>query len=284
MSLPAVSLTLLLIFIPLGYAVYLSLTNWDGLSAHYPFVGLANFRAMFSDPLLWDSIRNNILWIIAGTLAPLVVGLLLAVMLWARTWGAFTYRLVFFLPYILPTVTIGIVWGWMFDPINGWANRLLGDVGLTFFERPWLSDPATVLYAVLFAAVWGSTGFCVVILYAALRRVDVELVDAARIDGANAARQLWHVTLPQIAPVFMTLTTYLLIGGFSVFDVIFVMTQGGPNYESSVLGTYSYQSAFVNDRIGYGTAVALLIAVFALPFVVILNRVQRRMSLQGMGA
>ena len=136
----------------------------------------------------------------------------------------------------------------------------------------------------LFAAVWGSTGFCVVILYASLQRVDEELVDAAKIDGANVGRQLWHVTLPQIAPVFMTLLTYLLIGGFSVFDVIFVMTEGGPNYESSVLGTYSYQQAFVNDRIGYGTAVALLIAVFALPLVVILNRIQRRMSLQGMGA
>lgn len=284
MSLPAVTLTLLLLLVPLGTAVYLALTNWDGLSTKYPFVGLANFRQMFSDPLLWDSIRNNIIWIIVGTLTPLIVGLVLAVMLWSRTWGSLVYRLVFFLPYVLPTVTVAIVWGWIFDPINGWANRFLGDVGLGVLERTWLSDPATVLYSILFAGVWGATGFCVVILFASLQRVDEELVDAARIDGASPPRQLWHVILPQIAPVFITLTTYLLIGGFSVFDLVFVMTEGGPNYESSVLGTYSYQSAFLNNRIGYGTAVALLIALFALPFVIILNRVQRRLSLQGMGA
>lgn len=284
MSLPVLLMTAVFVLVPLGSAVYLALTSWNGLSHNYPFVGLANIRHMLSDPVLWQSVRDNLIWIVVGTLAPLVIGLVLAVTLWARTLGAFAYRLIFFLPYVLPAVTIGIVWGWIFDPINGWANRLLGDLGLAALERPWLADPATVLYSVLFAAIWGATGFCVVTLFAALQRVDAETVDASRIDGANAAQRLWHVILPQIAPVFLTLTTYLLVGGFSVFDVVFVMTDGGPNHGSSVLGTYAYESAFLNNRIGYGTAVALLIAVFAMPFVIVLNRLQRRLSLQGMGA
>jgi raffinose/stachyose/melibiose transport system permease protein len=285
MSMPAVVLSLGFILFPLVAAIYLAFTNWNGLSATYgPFTGLANIRGMLHDSVLWAAVVNNLGWIIAGTLTPLLISLILAVLLWANTWGATIYRLVFLLPYIIPSVTIGIVWSWIYDPTNGWANRLLGDVGLGVLERSWLSDPATVLYAILFAAIWGATGFCTVVLSAALQRVNQELIDSSRIDGANGPQRLWHVILPQIAPVFMTLTTYLLIGGFSVFDVIFIMTQGGPDNASNVLGTYAWTQAFINSRIGYGTAIALLIAIFALPFVVILNRVQRRMSLQGLGA
>lgn len=284
MSLPAVILTGVFVLFPLGSAIYLAFTSWDGLSANYPFVGLANVREIFHDSTLWAAVKNNLIWIAVGTVTPLVVGLILAVLLWSKTWGATFYRLVFFLPYILPGVTAAIVWGWIFDPISGWANRLLGDVGLQTLERPWLADPSTVVYAILFAAIWGTTGFCVVMLFAALQNVDEDLVDAARIDGASAARRLWHVILPQIAPVFLTLTTYLLVGGFSVFDIVFVMTQGGPNNASNVLGAYSYQEVFTLNRIGYGTAVALLIAIFAIPCVVVLNRVQRHLSEQGLGA
>ena len=284
MCLPVVVLTAIFILFPLGSAVFLAFTSWDGLSANYSFVGLANVRELIHDQVLWSAVKNNLIWIVVGTVTPLVVGLILAVILWSQTWGSTLYRLVFFLPYVLPSVTIGIVWSWVYDPISGWANRLLGDVGLQGLERAWLADPSTVLYAILFAAIWGSTGFCVVVLFAALQSVDDDLVDAARIDGASAARRLWHIILPQIAPVFLTLTTYLLVGGFSVFDVVFVMTQGGPNYASNVLGAYSYQEVFTLNRIGYGTAVALLIAIFAIPFVVALNRLQRHLSDQGLGA
>jgi ABC-type sugar transport system permease subunit len=285
MSMPAVILSVAFILVPLVAAVYLAFTNWNGLSANYgPFTGLANVRELLDDSVLWAAVRNNVAWIVVGTLSPLVISLVLAVLLWANTWGATLYRLVFLLPYVIPSVTIGIVWSWIYDPTNGWANRLLGDVGLGFLQRSWLSDPATVLYCILFAAIWGATGFCTVMLSAALQRVNQELIDSSRVDGANGVRQFWHVILPQIAPVFMTLMTYLLIGGFSVFDVVFVMTQGGPDNASNVLGTYAYTQAFVNSQIGYGTALALLIAIFAVPFVVILNRVQRRMLLQGLGA
>jgi ABC-type sugar transport system permease subunit len=123
-----------------------------------------------------------------------------------------------------------------------------------------------------------------VIFISALRNVDVELVDASRIDGANAGARLWHIILPQIMPVFLMVLTLTLVGGFSVFDIIFVMTGGGPADATNVIGTYSYTQAFQLSRIGYGTTLALMITVLSVPFAVALNRLQRRLSLQGTGA
>jgi raffinose/stachyose/melibiose transport system permease protein len=283
-SMPAALITGVFIIAPVGSAVYLAMTNWNGVTKKQPFVGLANFRAMFTDPLVWHSLENNAIWIAIGTFTPLFVGLILAVLLWSRTRGAALYRVVYLLPYVMPSVVIAITWGWIYDPINGWLNRALTDVGLTSLTRGWLGEPAIVLYAILFAGVWSSIGFSVVILLAALQNVDQDLMDSARMDGANPARRLWHVILPQITPVFLMLTTITLVGGFSVFDIVFVMTNGGPDNASSVIGTYAYQSAFVLDRVGYGTAMALLMVILALPFIVILNRLQRKLSLQGMAA
>ena len=122
------------------------------------------------------------------------------------------------------------------------------------------------------------------ILLSALRNVDAELVDASRIDGANSLQRIWYIVLPQIMPVFLMVATITLVGGFSVFDFIFVMTGGGPAGATEVLGTYAYSSAFQLNRISYGTTLALVITVLAIPFTVALNRLQRRLSLQGTGA
>ena len=157
-------------------------------------------------------------------------------------------------------------------------------MGLDALQRGWLGDPTWALYAVLATAIWGGTGFSIVIFNSALRNVDIELVDASRIDGANAAARLWFIILPQIMPVFLMVLTLTLVGGFSVFDIIFVMTGGGPADATETIGTYAYDQAFQLSRIGYGTTLALLITVLSVPFAVLINRLQRRLSLQGMGA
>ena len=239
---------------------------------------------MLGDPAVWHALGNNLQWVVVGTAAPLLIGLLLAVLIWSGVRGVLAYRLIFFLPFLMPPIAIGIVWRWIYDPVNGWANRLLEAVGLGELARGWLGESGTALWAVLLAAVWSYTGFVVVIFLAALQNVDIELVDAARIDGAGAAQRLWHVILPQITPTFLTVTTITLVGGFSVFDIVFIMTGGGPGEATAVLGTYAYDNAFTFNRVGYGTALALLITVLSLPFVFALNRVQRRLALRGMGA
>jgi raffinose/stachyose/melibiose transport system permease protein len=269
---------------PLANALYYSVVDFDGVNQNPPFVGLANFQEMFADPEVWHSLSNNLIWIIVGTISPIVIGLLIAMMLWSIRRGSLAYRVLFFLPFVLPGVAIGIVWGWIYDPVSGWLNQALGFLGLGALARGWLGEPDTALYAVLATAIWATTGFVIVIFLSALRNVDAELVDASRIDGANAAQRLWYIILPQIMPVFMMVLTLTLVGGFSVFDIIFIMTGAGPADATNVIGTYAYTNAFQLSRIGYGTTLALLITVLAVPIAIALNRVQRRMSLQGTGA
>jgi ABC-type sugar transport system permease subunit len=269
---------------PMANAVYYALVDFDGLNPSPPFVGLDNFVELARDPSVWSALKINIIWIVVGTVAPLVFGLGLALLLWTVRHGSIFYRVAFFFPYILPQVAVGVVWGWIYDPTRGWLNRALELVGLDFLTTGWLGNPDTALYAVLGTAVWTTTGFVFVILLSALRNVDADMLDASRLDGAGYSQRLWYVILPQIMPVFLMVLTITLVGGFAVFDIVFVMTGGGPASATEVLGTYAYSSAFELNRISYGTALALVMTVMAIPFAVGLNRLQRRLSLQGMGA
>ena len=281
---PLMILVITFFIFPLVNSLYYVFVDFNGFSLTPPFIGFDNITEMFSDPAILPALKNNVIWIIVGTIAPMVIGLSLALLMWNVKRGSLFYRVAFFLPYLLPGVAIGVVWGWIYDPVRGWLNQLLDAVGLHFLATGWLGNPNTALYAVLATAVWATSGFVFVILLAALRNVDIELVDAARLDGANGLQRVWYIILPQIMPVFLMITTLTLVGGFSVFDIIFIMTGGGPAGATEVLGTYAYTNAFQLNRISYGTTLALAITVLAIPFAVALNRLQRRLSLQGTGA
>lgn len=278
---PVTVMVVVFFLVPLGNALYFSVVDFDGLNPNPPFIGAENFIRMFNDEKVWQSLGNNLIWIVVGTISPMVIGILVAMMLWSVQRGSVVYRLIFFLPYVLPGVAIGIVWGWIYDPVNGLLNQALRAVGLGDLARGWLGEPDVALYAVLATAIWAGTGFAIVIFLSALRNVDVELIDAARIDGANSAQRIWYIVLPQIMPVFLMVLTLTLVGGFSVFDIIFIMTGGGPAGATDVLGTYAYNNAFQLNNIGYGTTLALLITILSVPIAVMLNRLQRRLSLQG---
>jgi raffinose/stachyose/melibiose transport system permease protein len=282
--LPTVVIMAVFLVFPLANAVYYVFVDFNGINPNPPWVGLSNLTELAQDSKVWDALTNNIIWILIGTVGPIVLGLALALAIWDVGRGSVWYRVAFFLPYVLPPVAVGVVWGWIYEPSRGWLNRVLEAVGLESLTRGWLGDPSTALYAVLGTAIWAATGLVFIIMLSALRNVDSDLLDAARLDGANAWQRLRYVILPQIMPVFLMITTITLLGGFSVFDIIFIMTGGGPAGASEVLGTYAYSSAFQLNRISYGTTLALVIAVVSIPFAVWLNRLQRRLSLQGTGA
>ncbi len=281
---PVMIMVIVFFMFPLANALYYSVVDFDGINPNPEFVGFGNFVQMFTDPKVWHALSNNLIWIIVGTISPMVIGLLVAMLLWTVRKGSPVYRVIFFLPYVLPGVAIGIVWGWIYDPVNGILNQLLRAVGLGNLAKGWLGEPDIALYAVLVTAIWAGTGFAIVIFLSALRNVDTELVDASRIDGANSGQRLWYIILPQIMPVFLMVLTLTLVGGFSVFDIIFIMTGGGPAEATEVLGTYAYSRAFQLSQIGYGTTIALLITILSVPIAVLLNRLQRRLSLQGTSA
>jgi len=261
---------------PFFRSIYFSLTNWNGVTAVKEWVGLANYRELIGDRLFWLSLQHTVIWVIVGTIAPIVVGMLLAILLWRRPKGFTLFRTVFFMPQVLSTVVIGIVWNWIYNPIFGILNEVLDAVGLEDLSRGWLGDPDVALYAVLVAAIWATIGFVFVILLAGLQNVSKDLLEAATIDGANSWQRFWNVTVPQLAGVLNVVIAFLLIGGFSVFDIVFVMTGGGPANATDVLATFTYKEAFTQNNVGYASAIAVVITVISLIASVTFIRLRER--------
>jgi ABC-type sugar transport system permease subunit len=263
--LPALLLYLFFFIYPFISSIYLSMTDWNGVDPKKSFIGLKNYIDMASDSLMWRSFSHNIVWVIIGTISPIVIGLLLGVLLSGKnTRGRTVFRTIFFMPVVLSPVVIGIIWGWIYNPIFGILNRLLEVIGLGFLSRGWLGDPHLALLAVLIAAIWAYFGFCLVVIMAGLQNVDIELYDAAKIDGANSWQQFTNVTIPQLSPVLTMITAYTLIGGFNVFDIVFIMTQGGPANTTELIATYTYKQAFQLNEVGYGAALSMVMTVVSL--------------------
>jgi ABC-type sugar transport system permease subunit len=274
--LPAAILYGIFMIYPFVQSVYLSLTDWDGAQPVKHFVGLRNFQTLIQDPLVWTSLGHNLIWVVIGTIVPIVIGLLLAVLLWSRPRGFTIFRTIYFMPQVLPAVVIGIVWSWIYNPVFGLLNQALTAVGLDSWTHGWLGEPSLALYAVLAAAIWAEIGFVFVIVLAGLQNVSRELLEAALIDGANAWQQFWHVTIPQLANVLTTVMVLLLIGGFSVFDIVFIMTGGGPANSTELIATYTYKQAFTQNQVGYAAALSLVLTAISLIASVILIRVRER--------
>lgn len=250
--------------IPLIKTGYFSLTEWNGVTEEKTFIGLGNFVRMASDPLFWGSLGNTAIWVIAGTVFELALALLLAMFVWNRPRGFMVYRTIFFMPMVLPAVVVGVVWIWIYSPLFGILNRSLKALGLNSWALGWLGDPNVALYAVLAASIWAHVGLSFVIFVAALQNVDEELLDAAKIDGATAWERFYFVVVPQLSNAITLVTVLLLVHGLNGFDLIWIMTHGGPNDSTQILATYAYERAFVQNEAGYGSAIALVLAAFAL--------------------
>ena len=273
---PAFALYALFMIYPFVQSINLSFRSWNGADPVKQWVGLANYRELIHDHLLWTSLKHNLIWVVIGTVAPMAIGLFLAVLLWRRPRGFTLFRTAFFMPQVLSSVVIAIVWGWIYNPIFGLLNKSLDQVGLHSISRGWLGDPHLALYAVLVAAVWAETGFVFVVFLAGLQNVSRDLLEAATLDGANAWRRFWDVTVPQLANVITVIGALLLIGGFNVFDVVFVMTSGGPNHATEVIASYTYDEAFTQNRVGYAATLSLVITAISLVASFIFIRIRER--------
>src|SRR5215211_8662929 len=274
--LPALILYLVFMVYPFFQSIYFSFTSWNGVTAVKDWIGLANYRELIGDDLFWLSLLHTVIWVIVGTIAPIAIGMLLAVLLWRRPKGFTLFRTIFFMPQVLSTVVIGIVWSWIYNPIFGILNESLDAIGLKNISRGWLGDPDVALYAVLVAAIWATIGFVFVIFLAGLQNVSKDLLEAATVDGANVWQRFWNVTVPQMASVINVVVALLLIGGFSVFDIIFVMTGGGPANATEVIATYTYKEAFVQNRVGYASTLSLVMTVISLVVSVAFIRLRER--------
>jgi ABC-type sugar transport system permease subunit len=274
--LPALVMYLIFFIKPFITSIYYSFTSWDGVSPVKAFIGLQNYAHLLQDKLLGLSLSHNLIWVILGTAAPIIIGLPLAVLLSTVKRGRLFFQTGYFLPYVLSGVVVGMIWGWIYNPLFGLLNYVLREIGLGAITRGWLGDPDFALYAVIAAAVWGYFGFCVVIFLAGLQNVDHDLLEAARIDGANSMQTFFFVTIPQLRHVLNMVLVYTLVGGFNVFDIVQIMTTGGPANHTELIGTLTYKVSFQQNNIGYGSTLSMVMTVLSLVTSYIFIRLRER--------
>jgi len=249
------------VFFPIIAAVAISLTEWNGLVVP-SFVGLQNYIKLFSDHEFYVALRNNAEFIVFYCVFPLAIGVALAAII--STVGnreRMALRTLFFLPYIMPTAVLGIIFQWLYNPAFGPFNQILKAVGLGKIALPWLGDFTWVLPAVGAVAVWYFFGFCMVVFLSGMQRIDPSLFDAARVDGAKGLQSFWHVTLPQLMPEIRVVLLLTVIASIKSFDLIFTMTRGGPGNATLVPNIYMYELGFQLNRFGYAAAVAIIGAI-----------------------
>ena len=268
--LPGLLIYAVFVFIPILAAVVISLTEWNGLVVP-SFVGLQNYIKLFSDHEFYIALRNNAEFMVFYCVLPLAIGICLAAIISVvGKRERLVLRTLFFLPYIMPTAVLGIIFQWLYNPAFGPFNQILKAIGLGKIALPWLGDFTWVLPAVGAVAVWYFFGFCMVVFLSGMQRIDPSLFDAARVDGAKGLQTFWHVTLPQLMPEVRVVLLLTVIASIKSFDLIFTMTRGGPGNATLVPNIYMYELGFQLNRYGYAAAVAIIgaILVFAVNFAI----------------
>lgn len=277
---PGLLLVVAVVGIPFLTNVAVSFTRWTGVG--WPrFAGLANYRRAFADATFWASFEHNLVLLLAVTVIPTLLGLLVAVVLYdvvARRFGAGTVGVLkagIYLPQVLPVAVAGIVWGWILDPSGGALNAVLRAAGLSGLARSWLGDPATALPSVMGIMIWFQLGYPLVIFMAAVQRIDPQLLEAAELDGARWHHRFHlvsHLVRPEILVVVLTTTIYAL----KLFGPIYVLTRGGPGRATIVPSYFAYQNFFEKAQVGYGAAISTLMTVIILVLTALFIRAQGR--------
>ena len=243
------------------------------------FVGLGNFVSVLSkDDVFWRAVRNTALFSFVGTLADVGGGLLLARCLFARVPLARLWRVVWFTPVLISYVVVGIIFTWIYDYDWGVVNAVLRGIGLGRFAHAWLGDPATALWAVLAAQIWKWLGFNMIVFLAALHALPSDILGAADLDNCGWAAKLRYIILPMLWPTVATLLILSLIGKMLVFDVVWMMTRGGPLWSTETVSTYVYKRAFNWNTfdLGYPSAMAVLWFILILAFVALVTGLMRQ--------
>jgi ABC-type sugar transport system permease subunit len=275
MVLPAVAVYFVFKLAPMIGGVFLSLIRWDGIEPAR-FVGLANFERMFEDELIVMALANNVKYAIGTVVGKIVLALLVALLLNQSLRGRGFYRTALFTPVVMSFVVVGILWAGLYHRQFGLVNSLLRGLGLDFMITEWLGDTRAALNSLMIVDIWKWYGFHMVIFLAGLQTIPNELYEAARIDGASRWQQFVRITLPMLSPVMLVNVTISLMGAFNVFDIPYVMTEGGPANSTLVMSLHIYLQSFKFYKFGYGAAMSyamlILISVMAAVQIKLMSR------------
>jgi len=240
---------------PLLQSLWLSLYDWDGIGPK-TWVGLGNFVELFADPVFFTTLANNLCWLLVYLAAPML-GLLLALFLNQGVRGIRAARALFLMPFVISQVVVGLIFAWFLNADFGLLNPLLAKVGLQPVAP--LDNERWAIFAVIMAGLWPQTAYCMVLYLTGLTGIRAELIDSARLDGARERTVLWHVVLPQLRPVTFIAAMVCVVSALRSFDLVMIMTAGGPYNSTNVLAYYMYEQTFLSLRYGYAAAIAAVL-------------------------
>lgn len=282
---PGFILFVLVLGVPFLMSLCISFTQWTGVGKP-TFVGLSNYRKLFHDPVFWASFSNNLQLIFAITVVPTIIGLLLSVFLFdyvSEVLGNVVtniFKTAYYLPQVLPVAIAGIVWGWILNPTQGALNSLLKAIGLGALAHNWLGDPATALHSVMVIMIWFQIGYPLVIFLSGLQRSDLQVIEAAEVDGAGWFEK-FKIYVYMIRPELLVVILTSLIYSLKLFSQIYVLTRGGPGTATIVPSYFAYQNFFEKTKVGYGSAIAMVMTLIIVALEVIFITRQEKMAEEG---
>jgi len=272
--LPALVLSVGLLYYAIGYTGYISTLDWDGVSPDPESVGAGNYTRIVHDPIFWGAVRHTVVFYVVTFVVQTFLGLLFAMLMHSRIRLAMLYKVIVFVPVVLAPAIMAPVFRHMFAP-DGEFNGLLSAVGLDSLTQPWIGQTSTALPVIMFITIWEWTGVTFVLYYAAMTQIDPSVLEAARIDGAGPVRLLRSIIWPEMRGTTVALAILGAIGALKTFDVPYLVTIGGPNYATEFLGTYIYRMTIPLNHVGYGAALSVILLVVALVMAVVMNVVGR---------
>ncbi|WP_338551439.1 sugar ABC transporter permease [Paenibacillus sp. KS-LC4] len=275
-SFPALFVFLLFFITPTLIGIYYSFTDWNINADAIKFIGLENYKELFNEPRLKQAFINTLIFAAAVTLLQNAVGLALALLLNEKLKLRNLLRMIFFMPYVIAPLVIGYIFRAIYHPEHGIVNQFFGLLGMDFMVQDWLNDPRFALFTVIMTDIWRVAGFSMVVYLAGLQFIPKDLTESASIDGANYWTRFKHVVFPLLAPAFTVNVLLAMIGSMKVFEIVMVLTEGGPGYTTEVFYTY-IRNTFSSGEMGYATAInMLLFALVTLVGVPVLMAMKKR--------
>ncbi|MFE5052727.1 carbohydrate ABC transporter permease [Streptomyces sp. NPDC056637] len=280
-TVPGLILFLAFVAVPILYAGYVSLFNWGGFGSPSDFVGVDNFTRLFQDPVFLGDLWRGLLLVALSLGLQLPFALAMAVLLNQKLRGRAVYRMLFFAPYVLSEVITGVLFSMIFAPDSGLADKVLGAVGLDGVGGLWFAGQSTVMATLFLIMTWKYFGFHMMLLLAGLQGIPPELTEAARIDGANAWQRFRNITLPLLGPTIRMSIFLSVIGAIQLFDLVWVVTQGGPDHHSETMAVTMFQFGFKRYQMGYASAISIVMFLISLVFALFYQRYVLRRDTEG---
>jgi multiple sugar transport system permease protein len=263
---PGVLLFMIFVIMPIFQSVWISFHEWDGLQPKMEWVGAQNYVELFDDDDFYTSLKNNVIWLLLYMLAP-VIGLFIALFLNQKVWGIRLVKSMFFFPFVISQVVVGLIFSWFYAPDFGLLYKLIESI--TGKGVAVLAEENLATYGIIAAGLWPQIAYCMILYLTGLNNINPEQIEAARMDGAKGFSMLWNIVLPQLGPATFIAVVVTVIGALRSFDLVSIMTDGGPFGATRVLSYFMYEKAVgeIGGRVAYGAAIAVVLFCIMMVFI-----------------